>query len=82
MYVITFEFLLCSEKNCLSNHLICPLDNNKDLETKYLNDLFSNFNFKKITGPHNRQNVTYISNKLVAYVRIFELCNEICVSIS
>ena len=34
-----FHVLFYSEKNCLPNHLICHLENNKDLEIKYLNDL-------------------------------------------
>ena len=50
MHFVTFKILLYSEKICLSNHLICHLDNNKDFETKYLNDLLSNFSTKKRQG--------------------------------
>lgn len=60
---------------CLSNHHICHLDNNKGLEIKYLNDLFSNFS-KKMTGRHNRQTATYIFKKFMAYVRMYECMAE------
>ena len=71
---MTFKLLFYSEETCLSNHL----DNNKDLEIKYLsmNDLFSNSS-KKMTGPHNRQTGTYIFNTLMAYVRICECMAEL-----
>ena len=74
--ILMFHVLFYSEKNCLSNHLICHLENNKDLEIKYLNDLFSNFS-KKMTGPHNRQTGTYIFNKLMAYARMYECVAEL-----
>ena len=70
------QVLFYSEKTCLPNHLICHLDNNKDLEMKYLNDLFSIL-VKKMTGQNNRQTATYIFNKLVAYVRIYECMAEL-----
>ena len=77
MYFITFEFSFYSDKTCLSNHLICHLNNNKDFEIKYLNDLFSNFSKKKIQGRHNRQTATYVFNKLMAYVRMYECMAEL-----
>ena len=76
MYFITFKFLFYSGKTCLSNHLICHLDNNKDLEIKYLNDLFSNFS-RKMTGPNNRQTATHIFNKLMAYEHMYECMAEL-----
>ena len=32
---------------------------------------------KKMTGPHNRQTGTYIFNKLMAYVRMYECVAEL-----
>lgn len=55
---------------------LCHVDNNKDLEIKFLNDLFSKFS-KKMTGPHDTQTAKYIYNKLMAYERMYECMAEL-----